>query len=166
MKRMNYSTKFEDPKSFSNRNLQIIVQFYLFECPVEGKSKRGKTFKELGYVGIKAFKKLKDELLATATASLSKNYYPCKKEELQGNFSKCSTITYPDEYCVFLQSDEKSIIRSLFSAIRNAFAHGSFNVQSYNHTRIYYFSNYDGYEKARIVLHENTLLSWIRIIKG
>ena len=54
----------------------------------------------------------------------------------------------------------------MFSAIRNAFAHGSFNVKSYNRTRIFFFSNYKEYEKARIVLHEATLLSWIRIIKN
>lgn len=71
---------------------------------------------------------------------------------------------FPDTY-VFLKNDEKKVISSLFSAIRNALAHGSFNVKRYEKTRIYYFSNYKGYEKARIVLYEDTLLSWIDIIE-
>ena len=90
---------------------------------------------------------------------------PSNKNELVANFKKSERITYPDEYCVFLKTDEKSVIKSLFSAIRNSFAHGSFNVKSYKGTRIYYFSNYKDYEKARMVLYEETLLLWIKIIK-
>lgn len=163
-KKIEYKTNFSEPRNISNSNLQKILQFYLLECPVEGKSKRGKTFKELGYSGRKSFGNLKNEMLKCATPSLSNNYIPCKKDELQDNFKKCEKLSYPDEYCVFLKSDERTTIRSLFSAIRNALAHGSFNVNSYYQTRIYYFSNFKNYEKARIVLHEETLLSWIKII--
>ena len=165
MKSTAYCTDFIEPSSISNKNLQRIFQFYLLECPVEGKSWRGKSFKQLGYIGVCSFSKLKKQLLQSATPSLEKNYMPSKKEELPSNFKKCEDITYPDEYCAFLKSDEKAVISSLFSAIRNALAHGSFNVKSYKRTRIYYFYNCDKYEKAKIVLHENTLLSWIDIIK-
>ena len=162
---MKYDMSYDSPKSLANKNLQKIMQFYLLECPVEGKSHRGKTFHEYGYKGAPSFSKLKSELLKSATTSLRQNYYPCKKEDLQEIFKKCKKIGYPDEYCVFLKSDEKSVVRSMFSAIRNAFAHGSFNVKEYKGTRIYYFSNYNDYEKARIILHEETLLSWIRVVK-
>ena len=30
----------------SNKNLQRIIKFYLFECPVKGKSVRGKKFED------------------------------------------------------------------------------------------------------------------------
>lgn len=159
-----YYTVFDIPKSISNLNLQRIIQFYLFECPVEGKSQRGKIFKDYGYVGSPSFGKLKKTLLDSGTLSLPKNYYPSKKDKLNENFKKCESIVYPDEYCVFLKNDNE--ICSLFSAIRNSFAHGSFNVKSYNKKRIYYFSNFKKYEKARIILHESTLLSWIKIIKN
>lgn len=165
MKNFKYNTNFKEPKNISNNNLQKIIQFYLFECPVEGKSHRGKTFKEYGYIGSKAFGVLKSKLLNAATPSLSKNYMPSQKDQLPDNFKKCEKITYPDEYCVFIKNDKNGVISSLFSAIRNSFAHGSFNVKAYNKTRIYYFSNYKQYEKARIVLYEDTLLSWINIIK-
>lgn len=167
MKTIKYDNKYILPKTLSDNKLQKIVQFYLFECPVEGKSFRGKTFEEYGYYGASSFSKLKKVLLNAGTASLKKNYYPCAKNELEESFTICEKINYPDEYCVFLKWDERSIIRSMFAAIRNAIAHGSFNVKKYNRSdRIYFFSNYDGYEKARIVLYEETLLSWIKIIKN
>lgn len=161
---MKYDRNFKQPKSLSNQNLQKIIRFYLLECPVEGKSRRGKTFQEYGFRGSSSFSRLKAALLNSATTSLRKHYYPCKKEELSASFELCDVLGYPDEYCVFLKSDEKSVVRSMFSAIRNALAHGSFNVNSYKGTRVYFFSNYKDYEKARIVLHETTLLSWISII--
>lgn len=165
VKKIKYSTSFEEPKKISNKKLQAIIQFYLLECPVKGVSQRGKTFEELGYIGPKSFNTLKKSLLKAATPSLLRNYIPCKQGELSSGIKQCEAITFPDEYCVFLRSDEKSVIRSLFSAIRNALAHGSFNVKSYNRKRVYFFSNFKGYEKARIVLYEETLLSWIKIIR-
>lgn len=163
---MKYDQSYEHPKNLSNRNLQKIIQFYLLECPVEGKSHRGKTFSEYGYIGAPSFSKLKKKLLDSATPSLRDNYFPCKKEELHDSFAKCEKISYPNEYCSFLKSDEKSVLRSMFSAIRNALAHGSFNVKSYKGTPIFFFSNFKDYEKARIILYETTLLEWIRIIKN
>ena len=66
---------------------------------------------------------------------------------------------------MFLKTDEKTVIQSLFSAIRNALAHGSFNVKIYKGVRVYFLSNYNKYLKAEIVLQENTLLKWIDIVK-
>lgn len=166
MKTIKYKTEFIEPKALSNSNLQKILQFYLLECPVQGKSFRGKTFKNYGYIGSAAFGVLKRKLLGAATPSLLNNYMPSSKNELADNFKKCERITYPDEYCVFLKTNENSVISSLFSAIRNSFAHGSFNVRSYKNTRIYYLSNFKNYEKARIVLYEKTLISWIDIIQN
>ena len=166
MKNIRYKYFFDTPTSLSDKNLQKIIQFYLIECPVEGKSHRGLKFKDYGYVGASSFSKLRKNLLATSSRSLKKNYFPSKKDELIENFKKTESIHFPEEYCVFLKSDENSVIRSMFSAIRNAFAHGSFNVKSYEKQKIYYFSNFDKYQKAKIVLKEETLLSWIKIFKN
>lgn len=161
-----YNTEFNMPQKLDNRELLKILQFYLFECPVEGTSHRGKKFKELGYSGSRAFGALKKELLRTATPSLAHNFKPSTREEIKANLESVENISYPDEYCVYLKNSKSGIIQSMFSAIRNSFAHGSFNVRSYSHTRIFYLSNYKDYEKARMILHEKTLLRWIEIIKG
>lgn len=166
-KRQNtYYTQFDLSYSLSNKNFQTIIDFYLFNCPVSGKSFRGKTFEEYGFKSKAPFSRLKAEMLNSATESLKANYKPCKKEELEKNFQLAEAVSPPDEYCVFLKSDGKNTIKSLFSAIRNAFAHGSFNVKKYGGTRIYFLLNEKGYRKAQIVLHEETLLAWIKIIQS
>ena len=161
-----YYQEYDIPASISNKNLQQIINFYLFECPVPETTFRGKVFKEFGFEGSKAFGRLKDEMLKAATDSLSNNYIPCKKSTLNESFKKIETVSPPDEYCVFLENSKKSVMQSLFSAIRNALAHGSFNVKSYDGIRIYFFVNYYGYKKAQIVLQEKTLLAWISLIQA
>lgn len=161
-----YHVKFDIPKSISDRNLQKIINFYLLNCPVEGISFRGKKFGDYGFSGSIPFSKLKKSMLAVASESLSKNYFPCKMDQLSQKYSLVSKASPPDEYCVFLVNEKRGVLASLYSAIRNAFAHGSYNVKSYNGIRIYFFSNFHNCEKARIVLREDTLLEWIRLIEN
>ena len=161
-----YKKTFDNKIDLSSKKLRIILDFYLFQCPVENKSKRGKTFEQLGWKGSNQFGALKRKMLKKATISLKSNYKPCKKDELKKAFLDVKKIRSPDEYCVFLKFDEETVMQSLFSAIRNALAHGSFAVRTYDGKRIYFFSNYKEYLKAEIVLHEETLLNWIRIVKA
>lgn len=166
MKSLKYHTKFDIPTKYSHTNFMKIVSFYLFSCPVSDVSYRGKCFKEYGFDGQKAFAFLKSELLKNASSSLKGNYKPCKKEELNDHFQTASTISPPNEYCIFLANEERRVMDSLFKSIRNAFAHGSFNVKSYNGVRIYFLMNYKDYKKAQIVLQESTLLAWIKIVQS
>ena len=149
----------------SNRNFQKILDFYLFRCPTPGKSARAKTFEQLGWKGSHQFAQLKRRLMNAATINLNKNYHPCKKDELGAEYKKISHIDSTDEYCIFLKYDDKTIMQSLFSAIRNALAHGSFSIKSYKKEHLYTFDNIDGYKKAEIVLREKTLLEWIKILE-
>lgn len=160
-----YYKQFDKEVKLSNKNFQKILDFYLFSCPIPQKSFRSKTFEQLGWKGKKQFAKLKTLLISSASNSLKGNYHPCKKEELQGQFEAAANISPIDEYCIFLKSDEKTVIQSLFSAIRNAFAHGSFSVETYTKTKVYFFANYHDYLKAEIVLQEKTLLTWIEILE-
>ena len=161
-----YYQSFEYPKSIADRNIQKIILFYLFNCPVAGTSVRGKTFSYYGFEGTRSFSMLKKAMLKCASESLKTNYIASKKSELPEHFSKIESLGPPNEYCVFLYNEEKNRMASLFSAIRNAIAHGSFNCKTYNSKKIFFFLNYDGYKKAQIVLHETTLLSWINIIEA
>lgn len=105
-------------------------------------------------------------MLNHATPSLRKNYHPCKKDELEKWFKSIEDVSPPDEYCVFFAWDQDTRMQSLFSAIRNSLAHGSFNVKSYKGIRIYFFANYKDYLKAQIVLQEKTLLAWIDLLRS
>ena len=165
-KEKQYSKSFSDKLSISNTNLQKIIKFYLFECPVPGKSVRGRVFEDYGIKGSVAFSRLKKHMFEAATNSLKDNYLPSSKADLPDNYRKVEAVHPPDEYCVFFKTDESSIMQSLYSAIRNAFAHGSFLVKNYDGVRIYFLSNYHDYLKAEIVLHEETLLKWINCIQN
>lgn len=164
-----YKKTFDNKIAMNNSNFQKILQFYLFRCPVEGTSFRGVSFSKHGWSGAKQFAKLKKSLLSSSSTDLASNYYPCKKEELLDKFNKVSTISPVNEYCVFLKNEENTIMQSLFSAIRNAFAHGSFSVREYtfdgHKTKVYFLVNYKKYLKAEIVLQESTLLTWIKIVE-
>lgn len=164
--RNTYYQEFDVPSSLSNPNLLKIIDFYLFNCPVAGKSVRGKHFEDYGFKGSKSWGKLKAKLLSAATENLKKNYKPGSKEELKLFFQSVEQISPPDEYCIFLKHEERTVMCSLFSAIRNALAHGSYNVKSYQGIRIYFFLNYKNYKKAQIVLQEKTLLNWVSIIQA
>ena len=161
-----YKKSFDNKITLNNGNFQKILDFYLFRCPVEGTSFRSVGFEKYGWKGTKQFAHLKKTLLKAANSNLASNYYPCKKDELAEKFEKVSSVAPVDEYCVFLRNEEDTVMQSLFSAIRNAFAHGSFSVRTYNKTKVYFFSNYNKYLKAEIVLQEATLLEWIKIVEA
>lgn len=145
----------------NNKNFNAILSFYLFECPVPDKSYRGNVFEQFGWKG-NNYKTLKSKMIKAA-CDLKGHYYPCKKDELQLKFSELEKTS--SEYCVFFKYDERKVIPSLFTAIRNALAHGSFDRRRYHKETFYFFANYYGFYKAKIVLREKTLLKWIDIVK-
>lgn len=166
-----YYKKYDKAYPISDKKFQKILAFFLFECPTPGTSQRAKNFSQLGWSGSPQFSNLKKRLIKAATSSLRSNYYPCKKDELPEKFRVAEDVSPVDEYCVFLKNGEKTVMHSLFSAIRNAFAHGSFAVQSFSDktgskVKVYFFCNYHEYLKAEIVLQEATLLRWIEIVKS
>ena len=51
------------------------------------------------------------------------------------------SLNSTDEYCVFLKHDSSRVMESLYSAIRNALAHGSFLMKKRRGTNMYFFAN-------------------------
>ena len=135
----------------NNKNFQKIIKFYLFECPVRtvaridkkqpkgGKrhreykkvSKMGKTFKERGLDGPNlntlraAMKKVtKDLALVAIKDFIAESDIPCN-----------------NEYVVIRKNDESvSITEGYFYCIRNALAHGDFEIQG----KYYFLKNAQG----------------------
>ena len=146
---------------WNDRNVQKVLQFYLFESPVPGTSRAGKCFSELGWKG-SYFSTLKAQLLHLADDSFA--YIPCIKDELPEALAARPPAKAQQEYTVFLKHDERRVIESLFRAIRNSIAHGSFSRYTRNKCVYYYFENEDGYVKARINVKEKTLLEWAKAV--
>ena len=135
-----------------------LLQFYLFETPVEGTSRRGRTFKEIGWVGSSRFQML--ERLLLESSDIEKQNWMFKEiDEIEAlAIIKRTDIQY------MVSSRDKGKIRSMIYAIRNAFAHGSFSQLD---NGWYLFENhYKGKLKARIVIAESTLFEWKKIIES
>lgn len=73
-------------------------------------------------------------------------------------------VVFDDELAIHIKNkDSKS--ESLFYAIRCAFAHGLFNINSKNGEHYYILENRDREKlKARLILREETLLQWIKVV--
>ena len=71
------------------------------------------------------------------------------------------------EMVIFIENSDLKKTRTIFYAIRNAFAHGSFSVSGAGEKRTYCLENRkDGVLKARIRLREKTLLNWIELVEN
>ncbi|MDD7122525.1 MAG: hypothetical protein PUH81_07590 [Clostridiales bacterium] len=157
--------KFNDTIPLNTKNFQKILLFYLFNCPAADTSIRADTFAQRGWKK-ELYSTLKSDMLNAATPNLRKHYCPCTKDNLESTFAQMESLDETEEYCVFLKHEERKVMDSLYRAIRNAFAHGSFTRKKKKKEFIYFFANYDGYLKAQIQLKESTLLAWIGIINS
>lgn len=159
---------FNDRISYGNRSFQKIIDFYLFHNPVEGQTVRGVLFKDFGWADA-SFHTLKALMMDAASDQLSQRYKACKTYELEGYIEQFGlSVAKPDliESAVFLVDNDRTVMRSLYRAIRHAIAHGSFKSSSKNGVKYYHLENFDGYCKARLILREDTLIKWIDVIKA
>ena len=154
----------------SNESFQRIICFYLFECPVRVRkrmpkserltsqdkykfcfrkvSKRGITFEERGLDGAK---------LNTLRAAMKRATGVTMKAVDSDVFALDA-----EEYIVIKKNEENtSITEGYFYCIRNAFAHGDFEVEN----DVYVFRNRpDDTIKGLARLKEKTLLKWIDLV--
>lgn len=147
-----------------DEKFQSILNFYLWECPVEGTSEKAKDFSFYGIKG-KNVAKLKTRMLDKATESLRNNYEACLVvSDVEPTLDKMDVVP-SNEFCVFYAGKES--VRKIFNHIRNAFAHGKFYVIQCSDIRIFVFENKDkGKIKARMALQESTLLNWINCVRN
>ena len=143
---------------YSNEFKKIIT-FFLFECPVEGVSCRGQTFQDIGWKGSSRFQML-ERLLKECTSIEENKWICCDKSEVELKVNNINSFLY------IVCNTDKGRVQSIIYAIRNSFAHGSFEVKQIDGGCYYYLKNkYKGKLRATIVIEEYALLEWIRIIK-
>ena len=164
--------RFESKNVYSNKNFQRILDFYLFNCPVENTSVRSKTFNEYGWE-TKHFSVLSKKLRNASDSKIRFHRVPVNSiYDALLSTNQLTKINFDEETVIY--HDSSNSMDTLFSAIRNAFAHGSYQLKTYNKTRYYCFENrqtgnknyFDKEIRARIVLKESTLLNWIQIIES
>lgn len=154
-------TKFSKKIEYDENFLKII-NFYLFECPVEDASHRGKTFKEIGWKNSSNLKML-ERLLKEISEIDDENWniYDSISEVEE----KSKNMDLKKQ---FICSDRsKGKVKTIIYSIRCSLAHGSFETRMRNKERYYYFENeYRGRMRSKIFIKEETLFQWEKIIKA
>ena len=144
-----------------DENFQDIVQFYLFESPIDGVSHRGKVFKDYGWYGSSRFQML--ERLLKAAAGVNDDQWNIleTQSEVRSEVKKEKF----DRQFVYSDQSKGRVLTFIYS-IRNAFAHGAFDFVDIDGKRHYLLENeYGGNLRSAMLLSEDTLMAWIKIIK-
>ena len=144
-----------------DKAFQKIMGFYLIECPVEGASHRGVLFKDLGWRGASRFRML--ERLLKAASGMNDEQWSILEKPSEVR-SKSENTPLADQFIFSDQS--KGRVPTFIYSIRNALAHGAFDIMNVSDKRYYYFENeYRGNLRSKMLLPEDTLIEWIKIIR-
>ena len=157
---------------FKDANFQKVLEFYLFNCPVLHQnnktrvSQRGRTFEERDITGRSLTKLLSEMKAKPASGTL---LYQCL-ETGSNDFAQIEQRNRAHdlnfEMVIFIENSDLKKTRTIFYAIRNGLAHGSFSVSGTGEKRTYCIeTRKDGALKARIRLREKTLLNWIELVE-
>ena len=173
------------PAIYNDSNFQKIINFFVVHSFVEDTSSRGKSI-DKDYHWNNPWKKpyhLRRQLINLSSnksllysASVYDHKSNSKAETLEEALIKADLIVFPrydKEVACIYNSKEKQIL-SLFTHIRNSFAHCRFNIIDNEHGRVYCFEDGITVNKSmhlfkvssRIVLFESTLLKWIDLIES
>lgn len=157
-------------------NFQKIIDFYLFNCPVIYRQKKGKVifyksvsekarnFIDQGWV---------NHMLPTLLSEMKRSSNNLKYYSLLNDQNPADVLDRSvkedarNEVVAFLKRDDMGDTYAIFYGIRNAFAHGSFSVVKNNGETIYFLqSKKDTSVKTAMKLNEKTLLRWIELFNS
>lgn len=162
------------PIPLTNKAFQRIIQFYLFECPVRTyrrvtKEMPGRTEEQPHPKYNFNFKKVSKRGITFADRGLD----GAKLNTLRAAMKRVANVTMEavvgevvapeaEEYIVIKKNDQNiSITEGYFYCIRNALAHGDFDVEK----GVYELRNRsDETIKGLARLKEKTLLKWIELV--
>ena len=166
------NTKSEIP---DDKDFYDIVSAFVFNCPSAKKlgsdSKKNVHYESISVRTENGFKSrgINRDLLTTILVQIKKSldfYRALKKssenvEDITKEILRNNDFKDPN-FIVFLKQGNMSDTETVYYYIRNAFAHGSFEVVDKGNERIYKFENkYRGEIKAQMCLKETTL-KWYR----
>ena len=169
-----------NPIPIASKNFQKIIQFYIFETPVRTYDKKKKDvfgatvdqpdpkynyeFKKVSKRGITFAERHLDGAKLNSLRAAMQRVTGVKLIAVESNedvLSRVETINSP-EYIIIKKNDQNhSITEGYFYCIRNAFAHGDFDVDG----RIYTLKNEKGNKVKGVArIKESSLLKWIELV--
>ena len=155
----------------AKKNLQKIVQFYVWETPVPETSAKGCSFEEMDIVGHE-FNTLLAQLRKVSgfPAANGQNWIKSTVSNIENDLEIIDRLDAFDctfEFAVHTVKTGLSKTEALFYLIRNAFAHGGFRICTFNGETFYALESKDkGKLKGRALFKESTLLEWIKVLRG
>lgn len=156
--------------STSNAGLREIVQFYVWETPVGGTSQKAVTFERLGITGAR-YKTLQAGMRKSSgfPAVDGHDWIAATSNSIGGELEKLDRLESYDcsfEFAIHTVKDGFGKTQALFYFIRNALAHGGFDIVKFKREKYYALENRRGTDlKGRAILKESTLLDWARLLK-
>lgn len=161
----------------NNPNFLRIIDFYLFNCPVqiithkndgtkncELVSRRAVTFEDKDWIGGN-ITTLYTEITRNLTVECIEKDGSVEETRLHTE----ETSTLNDRYfdmIIYKKDWRINKTKSIFYSIRNSLAHGAFSVVNNGGNPVYYFENEKNGIKAQIRLKESTLLKWIELFNS
>lgn len=155
-------------KVVHTKNFDLILDFYLFNCPCVRTikssgtdsrkipiSQRGFTLDKYGFA-----KQKLNKLFKSMKKDLSGRIYSYKDEI---SFQKSDLPNSTIEFVAYAKRSDMSNTATIFYMIRNALAHGSFRVEKNTY---YFVSEKNNKTKAQMKLKETTLLKWMNEIQN
>lgn len=157
------------PRALEGRKeFQEIVNFYVLHTPCEGITARAMLPEDYGW---KSNRKL-NVALKKEFADAKKILFVNKIPELYDSLGKVDLYDFPKRTGVeraCIHDGKNNQFKSLFFHLRNAFAHGRFNVEMIEDGVVMYvLEDFNKNKKeitARMIFREQTLLKWMEIIK-
>ena len=171
-----------DKETLKDKDFQKIFFFFTIYTPCTVLSCRGKSLESYGWESPWEEPYFLDKQLSSLTEL---EIYPAKKlsnlenELVKANLHKKFPLKPQKEViCIYTETERlkgENIFLHIFYHLRNAFAHGRFNVTECNGEQLFFFEDRSprlDKEKntypisARMILRKSTLLKWIEIIEG
>lgn len=154
---------------------QNIWDFYVVRCPVAFSttskkamakksrviSHRAETFESRGITG---------KVLTSLLTAMKTYVFIIQTDDVELEYIDMTTKYkgFEDsyEFIIYKENPDLKRTKSIYYAIRNSFAHGSFSVKDEGKERVYYLHSENKAEnKARMRIYESTLLEWIGLIE-
>lgn len=160
---------------FEDKQFLRIITFFVFHSPVDNLSARQISLSEYGwkipwrkpwYLNKQLKQATSNYELLFSSASFKKMDEALTKADSRNSFP--SNIA-KERICIY--DCQKNQFMSVFYHIRNAFAHGRFDLKLFNNEEYYILEDVQKDKRglkvsARIILKKSTLLNWIDIIEG
>ena len=162
-------------KDFEDKQFIRIITFFIFHSPVDNLSARQISLSEYGwntpwrkpwYLNKQLKQETSNYELLFSSATFKKMDDALTKADLRNSFP--SNIA-KERICIY--DCKKNQFMSVFYHIRNAFAHGRFDLRRLNDEEYYILEDVQKDKgalkvSARMILKKRTLINWIDIIEG